>query len=274
MNILLVLIGCLAADPVVVENAFVRVEVVPDLFLIRYIGVLDKHNWLAPLDLPQSEGENGENGDFGGFVCELVSPKGPELAFPKEPAEIVTKNPLRVVLLGPESKKFPVRLKLDVQVPMAEGNIIVTVTAVASGDVPGKFALRNTACIAQGTTVRINTSDGEFRPLAGTASVFPIVNKSFCYWLIPIPSPGIQQHVVLGAHVPQVSFHKTPYAWTRYCGGKLEEKGTYLEGSNLICTLDGEKREYQVTFQSPLAEIQPDSPLVLKEEWSLESTNR
>lgn len=274
MSIVLVLLGCLAADPVVVENSFVRVEVEPDLFLIRYVGVLDKHNWLAPLGLNQSQGENGLSSNFGGFGCTLVSPDVPDLAFPSGPAEIVNKNPLRVVLLGPESKKFPVRLKLEIQAPVAAGNIMVTVTAVASGNVPGKFALRNTACIAQGTTVRINTSDGEFLPLAGTTSVVPIANKSFCYWLIPLPSPGLQQQVVLGAHVPQVSFHKTPYAWTRYCGGTLEESRAYMDGSNLICALDGEKREYRVTFQSPLAEVRPDSPLVLKEEWSFESTNR
>ncbi len=270
MTMMMLLLGCWAADPLVLENGRVRVEVDPALATVVYAGIPGKLNWIGLPETSMAPPQDAQKPVFTGFVSELVAQNGQDMGFQPGPVEIVSKTPLHAVLLGPVSAKYPVRLKTEIQLADAGGKVAYSVTAVATGTVPGMLALRNTVRLPQNTTIRINTGDGMFRPLSGTKNIFPVVSKSFGYWLLTVPTAGLYKDLVLGAHVTQVALHNSTNIWTRFPRETFDGARKYLDDSNLICRIDDETREYRVTLQSPLGEIRADAPLAFQEEWSIE----
>ncbi len=274
MTTMMFLLGCLAADPMVLENGRVRLEVDPALATVVYAGIPGKMNWIGLPEAPMGTPPDGQKPALAGFVSELVAQNGQDMGFQPGPVEIVSKTPLQAVFLGPVSAKFPVRLKTDIQLAETGGKVTYSLTAVATDTVPGLFALRNTVRLPQNTTIRINTGDGMFRPLSGSKTIFPVVSKSFGYWLLTVPTTGLYKDLVLGAHVTQVSLHNSANIWTRFPRETFDGARTYLDDSNLICRINDETREYRVTLQSPLGEIRAEAPLAFQEEWSIEYMSR
>lgn len=274
MTMMMLLIGCWAADPLLLENGRVRVELDPALATVVYAGIPGKLNWIGPPEAPMGTSPDDQKPAFTGFVSELVAQNGQDMGFQPGPVEIVSQTPLQTVFLGPVSAKYPVRLKTEIQLADTGGKITYTVTAVATDTVPGVFALRNTVRLPQNTTLRINTGDGMFRPLSGAKTIFPVVSKSFGYWLLTVPTAGLYKNLVLGAHVTQVSLHNSANIWTRFPRETFDGVRKYLDDSNILCRINDETREYRVTLQSPLGEIRADAPLAFQEEWSIEYMSR
>jgi hypothetical protein len=271
--IMLWLAAC-AANPIVLENGAVRVEVDPDLFSIQFIGLPGGRNFFEPVHISDVDHAGKDWLDPGGLVTDLVPLEQRDAAIRRGPAEVVARDDHSVVLLGPESPALHIRLKKELKLLGSEAKLRYIVTALGTSAETQKFALRNTARVPIPATLRVRRADATIRALSGAKAPGPAVVRSNVFWLIPVPPTQRFDKLVLGAESLEVGVQNNDGVLTRRIVSPNIDPKTAPYEATFVCILDDVTRSYGAALQSSVAEIDATTVLTLAEEWTIEKRGK
>lgn len=262
------------ADPVVLDNGAVRVEVDPAVFSVSYVGFPGGENFVEPLAVDDALRNGTDWVDPGGLQTDVLPYTARDAASRRGPAEVVEQRPDYVALLGPPSEQTGMRIKKEVQLVGREAKVRFRVTAMrVAGDV-NETAIRNTVRMRQGTTVRLLRDEGEVRALAGAKAIAPAVVKSKKYWLIPIPPTSPMDGVVLGAFVPSLIVVNDSGSWSRRLITMPPGAAKAPHECTMLCIIDDRSGSYAVALQGGMESVDNGTYQILEEEWTVESRGR
>ena len=230
----------LLTAPVILDNGSLRVEADPEQFAIRFVGTAANQNFLDPMLQTHTKDSNRDGMSPGGLVTYLISPDKPEPVPVQGPAEILRQDKLRLTLLGPAVPGLPVRIQEEIQ--LAESGLQATfiVTVLSSSNQPCKLAIRNTARIPEGYTVRSSGTE-TLKNLHGGIDVSKINVVAKDAVLLPIPPREPVTHTLLGAFAPQIALQTGTEIWTRAAAEFFASRQQFPEKNSVLCHLDGEK---------------------------------
>lgn len=268
---LLVIMLANAPELIVLENQAVRLEIDPAIATIRCVAPKAGMNFLETLQLPDTKESSGEKVAPSGLSTALVLDAGQRVIPFRGPAQVLRQTPLSVVLLTPESPGLPLKLQQEIRLIQNTSLIRYTATALNPDGEPVTAALRNTAQLPLGVTIRCHRSDGALRPLSGTDSNYPVVAKVLEYWHIAIPpSQRVGGEVSFGGYIPEITIHRRDDIWERRILTMPESPENIPEQSSFICHLDDVRHVYSASLQSEFAVVSVAEPLVFTEEWRLD----
>lgn len=265
----------LCVEPVVLENAVsLRVEVDPLIFSIRFLGFSGGQNFVDPLYVTDEERQGDGWLDPGGLVTDLIPSTSRDAALRRGPAEVVSRDRLSVVLLGPPSAESGIRLRKEIRLSENRPELMYKVTALTEAETGVSAALRNTVRLPQGSTIRVLKALGNLRPLAEGGAMAHAIVQSNLYWLIPVPPTAPIETLLLGAFVPEISIEQTGGLWTRRLMNMPDDPGRAPLQSTFLAILDDPTRSYGAAFQGISAEIRANAPLSISEEWIFKKRGR
>ncbi len=266
-----VVLAVVFTGPLTLDNGAIRIEIDPQWFSIRFVGLPGGANFVDPLFVDTAHIADGGPPQPGGLCTDLLPHSDDGAAICRGPAEVIEQRADYIALLGPASERLNVRLKKEIQLLGEQPRARLRVSILATATHPGRFAIRNTARVPHDTTVRIAKADGEIRPITGTDEIAPAVVNSIKHWLIPVPPTARMKGVVLGAFVPEISLKNTSGVWTRRLLTMPQQAVAVPQGCTCLCLLDDPTRSYGAALQGALEEVTLDASLVFEEEWAIEA---
>jgi hypothetical protein len=270
MNILLAVLSMTLADAVVLDNGAIRIEVEPQVFAVRFVGFPGGSNFLDPLYVSPDDRNGSAWLDPGGLVSDVVPIEGHDPALRRGPGEVLEKRTDYLALLGPASSQNGLRIKKEFALDASSAKARYTVSVTVTGPKAASCAVRNTARLANASTLRVEKSDGTIRVLAGADSVLPAVVNSNQYWIIPVPPTAPMKNVVLGAFVSKIVHVNKQGTWTRRIVNPPSDTKAVPSESSFVCLLDSETRSFGAAFQGATTPLEPCCALTFEEEWTLE----
>jgi len=270
MGTWIALCACLCAGSIVLENGAVRIEADPQLFSVQFAGFPGGPNFVDPLRVEEADRAGAGWVDPGGLLTDVLPAPERDAALRRGPASVELQDSHSVVLLGPPSEKFGIRLKKEIRLAGDEPKARYTVTLLASAQDAQRYALRNTMRVPLRNTIRIDKDKNEIVPLAGLDKLAPAVVRSMQYWLIPIPPTSPMSKVVLGARVRSFSIENRSGVWTRTMAESTPEPSGADASTPFFCVLDDTTRSYGAALQSAPQDVSLGAPLVVAEEWQFE----
>ncbi len=266
-----VVVGSALADPaIVLDNGAIRVEIDPQVFAVRFVGIPGGANFLSPLPAEASARNPDTWVDAGGLQTDLLPFVAKDPAVRRGPAQVIEKRSDYVALLGPASGVSGMRVKKEVQLIGAkpQGRFRVSIMRVGPGE--KSVSIRNTARLDAGVTVRLERDEGEPRMLAGSETLTPYIVKSRKYWLIPVPSTSPARGVIVGAVVPTVTVVNKSGVWRRRLVSMPDKSAKLPQSSTVLCLLDDATKTYGVAVQSPSMAVSGGAVAALEEEWEVD----
>ncbi len=265
----------LCADPVVLDNGALRVEIDPQVFSIRFVGLPGGQNFLEPLLLEPEDRDSRAWLDPGGLVSDLIPLDTQDGALRRGPAEVVAQDGLSVILLGPKSAKAEARLKKEVRLDPEKPEAVFKVTVLSAQPSERRFAVRNTARVPRDSSLRVLKSEGGVRVLSSEEQTLqPAVTKSNDYWLIPVPPTSPAKGLVLGAFVERVATARDDGVWTRRIAVMPEDRALVPHESTFMAILDDPSVSYGSALQSAKGPISIARPMVYTEHWTFDKRGR
>lgn len=259
-------------DLIVLDNGYVRVEIDPSLFVVRYVGPPGGPNFVTPLFVDKALRSEKKWVDAGGLYSDLLHDDHREAALRGGPATVIERRDDYVALLGPVTAAG-VRLKKEIRLARTGARAWYKVTALAVSETPSQVAIRNTVRVPLGTTLRTVAEDdtlGAIAGLAGLAALEPVLAAPKPFWRISVPPKAPLDGVVLGAMITEIA-HDVPWGtWFRRVAGPLDEEGDFLQDASFLCLLDDGAQRFCSVLQGPLQRLAPSSPVVFEEEWRFE----
>ncbi len=266
---LILVSACAVAEPVVLDNGAIRVEVLPELFSVVFVGFPGGHNFVEPVHLESSIVKGTEWADPGGIVTDLIPYPGRDVAIRRGPAKIVEREEQRLVMEGPVSNALGVRLRKEIRLVDDVAQAFYKVYAIFEKDASKPWALRNTVRVPRQSTLRIHKKEAEIRLLSGTESLAPAVVKSMRYWQIPIPPTSTLGTTILGAFAPKMEQVMEEGVWTRYIALMPEDAKTTPHEVTFLCLLDDVTQSYGSALQGEEQKMKAGETLLFCEEWHL-----
>ena len=270
MNLLCAVLSVALADAVVLDNGVMRIEVEPQVFSVRYVGFPGGVNYLDPLFISPADRAGSTWIDPGGLVSDVVPLDGHDAVLRRGPGEILEQRNNYVALLGPISERAGLRIKKEFALDTSTAKARYIVSVTINGPKPVTCTVRNTARLANGSTLRVEKSDGTIRALAGTDSILPAVVNSNQYWIIPVPPTAVMKNVILGAPVTRITHVNKQGTWTRRVVNPSSDIKSVPNESSFVCLLDSESRSYGASLQGAVTPVEPCCAVTFEEEWTLE----
>ncbi|MBX7254952.1 MAG: hypothetical protein K1Y02_01230 [Candidatus Hydrogenedentes bacterium] len=261
-------------DLIVLDNGAIRVEFDPGVFAVRFVGVPGGENAIAPLPIPKESEREHDWVDAGGLQTDLLPFTGLDPAIRRGPGKVLEVRSDYFAVLGPVSSVSGMQVKKEVQLVGREGKARFRVTAFRAGPEPGPCAIRNTARLQAGSSVRLERKEGEVRMLSGGAQLVPFVVRSLKYWLIPVPPTARAEKVVLGAFASGCATENKSGFWTRKLSDKPSKPEGVSNGCTFLCLLDDATKTYGVALQSETKTLATGASMSLEEEWKVERRGR
>jgi len=256
------------ASPIVLATRLRRVEVEPDLFAIRYVGLAGGRNLVETLPVTQGDRRGGEWIDAGGLVTVVLPGEGEEGLLRLGPSEILNITERSVVLLGPESPEGGLRLRKELVLEEGELRARFTTVLLSSKVEPSTARIRNTLRLPQNCVLRIHHRGGIIRSLLGAPMPQSVNAISTDCTAVTIPPRSHTEKALLGALASDVEIVSGGVKWTRRL---LEETGQseVADATTCICVLDDMTRTYAVSLQGAESSVQAGISLTLTEEWAI-----
>ncbi len=287
-----IIMACMAAaDPIVLDNGALRVEVDPQTFSIRFVGVPSEANFVEPLYVPHKDHVGTGWVDPGGITADIEPAVERDAALRRGPAEVIERTDHGIVLLGPVSESLGIRLKKAIEIHPAHPTARYTVTVLSIGP-SRRLAIRNTVRVPLGTTLRVARADGIMQPLeslpdrstnvqtktysgvglrddlGGEAPTGTVVTETPEYWLVAIPPAVRQQQEVWGAHVPKIVHENRYGVWERRIADWPADGHNVPHAATFLCLLDEVSASYGAVLQGATAEVTPAHPVTFTETWT------
>jgi len=256
---LIAFIAFAAAEPVVMDNGLVRVEVVPESMSITFAGLSGGANMI--------DSSCGEGVYVSGIQTSILEESGHDISYPQENAEVLRQGPLNLIICSRTDSESEVTITKEIRVHETLPRVVFKVSVEAALDSSKRLAIRNTVRPSVKTTMRVLRKDTEIKPLAGISSIQPTVVRSSRYWLIQIPPPVRSDGVVLGAFTPEVIHYTPSGTWTRKLELKLDKPECFPHQSTFLCLLDDGTQSYGSCLQGPYSSLHTDNRVILEERW-------
>ena len=259
-----------AADPIVLSNGAIRVEVDAEVFAVRYVGRPGGLNFVEPLFVPPSEREGTGWVDPGGLTVNLYPLEERDAALLRGPAEVIERTDWSVALLGPESAAQRLRILKEIRIEPEAPVAHYAVTVISTDEQPKRLAVQNAARVPGNTTVSIRRDQGVFQALNGEEALMPLVSETADRWRVQLRTPSAEKRVVFGAFVNEVAHENRDGLWVRRLNNAPEEVHTVPLEATFIGLVDEASASRAAIVQGPWNEVTASSPAVLRETWTLE----
>jgi hypothetical protein len=263
----------LAASPVVLDNARIRVEIDPELFSIRFVGAPGGRNFLEPLFVEENTRRSGDWADPGGLVTDVLGLEERDAALRRGPAVVADQSAVHVLLIGPESRTTGLRLKKEITLAPDTAAARLTCSLLSNRPEAQRLALRNMVRVAPGATIRLPRRAGDLRSLSGAPATAPLVVKSMLYWLMPVPPTSPVRETLLGSESASVELQSENGVWTRRSAAMASPEA-FPKGQQSLALLDDATKSYGLALQSPEQEVSLAHPLVWTEEWTFDARGK
>jgi len=279
MGRIVVLLACVfcgiaRADLIVLDNGAIRVEIDPVVFSVRFVGFPGGANFVEPSYLTDVARDGAEWLDPGGLTTDLVPLDVRDAALRRGPAEVLSQEPTRVVLLGAESHALGLRLKKEIRLDATAARAYYIVTALSSRAEGVSLGIRNTVRVPLRSTVRVPRKDTTFAPLPGMPKAAWALVNSADFWLVPIPPTARVDKLALGGMSPALEVQNDAGVWSRRLTLPPTEATRVLNGTSALVVLDDATRSYGASLQGEQATLGGATPLQLTEEWTLTRRGR
>jgi len=274
MGILSLLVAAMiSADPVVLENGVLRIEIDPEVFSLRYIGFSGGRNFVEPIPFDDMKSVKAWL-DPGGLTTDVLPVAARDASIRRGPAEVLKQDALCLVMLGPVSAETQLQLKKEIRLDPENAAVWYNVSALTPSPEKRSCFVRNMGRIPQGSTLRVKKQDVNIRTLQGKTSLAPVVVKSMQFWLIPVPPTHRTENALLGAFVDTVEIQNREGLWRRRIHHMPPDPDHADQESTFVCVLDDKTRSYGVALQSGRQELSAQSPVLFSEEWTFERLGR
>jgi len=262
------------AEVIVLDNGAIRIEIDPVVFSVRFIGFPGGANFIEPSYLTEPARAGAGWLDPGGLTTDLVPLEVQDAALRRGPAEVLSQESTRVVLLGAESEALGLRLKKEVRIDASAAHAYFIVTALSSRAEGVSLGIRNTVRVPLRSTVRVPRKDTTFAPLPDMPKAPWALVKSVDYWLVPIPPTARVDKMVLGGMSPALDVQNDAGVWSRRLTLPPTDVVRVLNGTNALVVLDDASRSYGASLQGEQGTLGGATPLQLTEEWTLTRRGR
>lgn len=264
----------LAADPVVLDNGAVRVEVDPQLFSIRFVGFPGGRNFLQAFHVRDALRDSGGLAHPGGLETRLTPHDRPDAALLRGPAEVIEQTQHSVAMLGPVSEALDLRLKKEVWIHPRQAQAWLTVTVLARRDEGRSWALSNVAHLPPSCALRLDRADGTLEVLEGAEDLAAAAALTERYATISIPPVEPLGRIVLGAFASKVAHVTAEGVWVRHIEDAPRSPRLLPDGVSFVALLDSGDGHYTAALRGPLSATAPAQPLVFRERWALQKRSQ
>ena len=147
------LLSTASQDMVVLKSPVLRLEVDPQTFSLRYVGLPGGYNFVQPNYLDDIDRLEATWLDAGGLYAGIGLSTDEDAALRRGPAVEVEQGESFVALLGPWSEKHGLRFKKEVHLDNRSGSATYTLTLYAKRHTPKNIAIETLCQIPPGTVV-------------------------------------------------------------------------------------------------------------------------
>lgn len=273
MSAVILCCAVFAAEPLSLDNGHIRIEVVPELFAVTYLGVPGGENCLEVLTVSDDLVQGTEWVDVGGLQTDLVGLER-DAALRRGPATVTERSEEHLVLEGPVSEATGLRVRKAIH--LYPGQAKARYEVVVSGGKEGgrEVAVRNVARLQPPATLRVDRLNDSIQILTGGDALAPYVVNSRKYWLIPVPPTSDTRNVIVGAYVSTVVLENRTGLWERRIVSMPPSARRVPQECTFLCLLDDRTRSYGQVLQGEQGVPSEVAPLKFVEVWTLEPRHR
>lgn len=254
---------------VVLENSFMRLELDPQTFSVRFAGTPGGKNFLEPVHLTESEVAGSGWVEPGGYTVDVLPESDNSALLRRGPATVEARESGYVLLLGPEDPVSQWRVKKEFYLDRDAPDVRVKITLLSSQKEERRAGIRLTAQVVRDGTLEYPHESGAPGLLAGDfPNLSAIRDQAGSAYMISIPGAG-RQRALLSARANAVTVVTSYGRWTR----TLEllsagETGEEAGNPRLLALLDDDTHICQVAMELCQSGVNVGAPLVAVERWT------
>lgn len=272
----LVLIAVQSQTPVVLQNGYVRLELEPRTFSVRFAGFPGGKNFLEPVHLTESEIAGPNWVDPGGLTTDLLPARENSALLRRGPAEVVVQEERYVLLLGPEHPDSNWRVKKEyfLEKDTPEGRYKVTVTSARKTE--RRVGIRIAAQVVRAGQWEISGDFGVPGLMLGQyPDLASVTGADTPGYIVPLAGGRDRRRAVLAVPgAPEVT-QQTPFGtWSRRLELASDTAGEGGPASpRLVLLLDDATHVYQAGLEAMQSGVNVGAPLVIVEHWVFSPTD-
>lgn len=268
----IVLIGAMTAQtprPVVLENAYVRLELDPRTFSARFAGFPGGKNFLDVIHLTPSEIAAPGWLEPGGCTTDVLPDSENSALLRRGPAEIIVQEAQYVLLLSPVDPERGWRIKKEYFLVPDTSEARYKVTVLSSRKEERPVGIRTTTQFLGKGQLRVPAVPDSLGLLGGTFPGFANQREApEGLYVLPLDGSSGRHGAVLAARASAFSLETDFGRWTRHIEirSAVEENGTGA-APRFVALLDDRSHVYQGALEVMQAGVNVGAPLVVEERW-------